>query len=276
MPQRDSLFWSPDSRQLVRGTAAGAQVFDVSAGATRPLCDCRLSAEAGIVTGRSCLVPLGTHGDGNLAPVGERSHSGGGHDGRCVARANRTPGRCSCRTDAGFSSRARLQAEQSPRMSARSMVARRSGSPTARERIFVPAAGGRGAVPARDRRHGPRRAAVRSGHDERHRRRRRPWLPGRSRRRRRRTASWPRAPPGSRPRTIPTWFDRKGTSLGQRWRGGAHRSGRAVSRWAEAGRVRSERGTGSAGPERHLAARPRERRAHAAHVQPRQHTRVVP
>ena len=40
-PLGNSIFWSPDSRQLVRGTATGAQVFDVSAGTTRPLCDCR-------------------------------------------------------------------------------------------------------------------------------------------------------------------------------------------------------------------------------------------
>ena len=41
VPQRDSVFWSPDSRQLVRGSAAGGQVFDVPAGTARPLCGCR-------------------------------------------------------------------------------------------------------------------------------------------------------------------------------------------------------------------------------------------
>jgi eukaryotic-like serine/threonine-protein kinase len=41
VPLPDSLFWSPDSRQLVRGTASGAQVFDVATGSTRPLCECR-------------------------------------------------------------------------------------------------------------------------------------------------------------------------------------------------------------------------------------------
>jgi Tol biopolymer transport system component len=40
-PLRDSLFWSPDSKQLVRGAASGADVFDVSTGTTRRLCDCR-------------------------------------------------------------------------------------------------------------------------------------------------------------------------------------------------------------------------------------------
>jgi Tol biopolymer transport system component len=41
VPLRDSLFWSPDSKQLVRGAAAGADVFDVTTGAVRRLCDCR-------------------------------------------------------------------------------------------------------------------------------------------------------------------------------------------------------------------------------------------
>ncbi|HEY6508522.1 MAG TPA: protein kinase [Vicinamibacterales bacterium] len=40
-PQRESLFWSPDSRQLARGTASGGQVFDVTSGRARRLCDCR-------------------------------------------------------------------------------------------------------------------------------------------------------------------------------------------------------------------------------------------
>ena len=33
VPLRDSLFWSPDSKQLVRGAASGADVFDVTTGA---------------------------------------------------------------------------------------------------------------------------------------------------------------------------------------------------------------------------------------------------
>jgi eukaryotic-like serine/threonine-protein kinase len=39
-PRPNSLFWSPDSRQLVRGAATGGQVFDLSTGTSRPLCDC--------------------------------------------------------------------------------------------------------------------------------------------------------------------------------------------------------------------------------------------
>jgi Tol biopolymer transport system component len=41
VPLRDSLFWSADSRQLVRGTASGADVFDVATGTSRRLCECR-------------------------------------------------------------------------------------------------------------------------------------------------------------------------------------------------------------------------------------------
>jgi Tol biopolymer transport system component len=40
-PQANSLFWAPDSRQLVRGSALGGQVFDVAGGTMRALCDCR-------------------------------------------------------------------------------------------------------------------------------------------------------------------------------------------------------------------------------------------
>jgi Tol biopolymer transport system component len=40
-PQPDSLFWSPDSRQFVRATSAGAMVLDDATLTARPLCDCR-------------------------------------------------------------------------------------------------------------------------------------------------------------------------------------------------------------------------------------------
>jgi serine/threonine-protein kinase len=41
VPMANSVFWSPDSRQLVRGTASGAQVFNLSTGRLRLLCECR-------------------------------------------------------------------------------------------------------------------------------------------------------------------------------------------------------------------------------------------
>jgi Tol biopolymer transport system component len=37
----NSLFWSFDSRQLVRSTPAGGQVFDIAGATVRALCDCR-------------------------------------------------------------------------------------------------------------------------------------------------------------------------------------------------------------------------------------------
>jgi Tol biopolymer transport system component len=40
-PQADSIFWSPDSRQMVFGTVTSARVADASTGSSTPLCDCR-------------------------------------------------------------------------------------------------------------------------------------------------------------------------------------------------------------------------------------------
>ncbi|HET9268097.1 MAG TPA: protein kinase [Vicinamibacterales bacterium] len=74
-PLANSLFWSPDSRQLVRGTAAGGQVFDVAGGTVRPLCDCRY---VGGTWNRDGTILLGAFGRGvsrgirRLAP-GDRS-----------------------------------------------------------------------------------------------------------------------------------------------------------------------------------------------------------
>jgi serine/threonine protein kinase/WD40 repeat protein len=74
-PQPNSLFWSPDSRQLVRGTAAGGQVFDVVAGTVRPLCDCRY---VGGSWNRDGTILLGAFGRGvargirRLAPGEQR------------------------------------------------------------------------------------------------------------------------------------------------------------------------------------------------------------
>jgi Tol biopolymer transport system component len=59
-PVRSSLFWSPDSRQLVRGTATGGQIFDLSAGTTRSLCAC---AYVGGTWGRDGTILLGAFGN---------------------------------------------------------------------------------------------------------------------------------------------------------------------------------------------------------------------
>jgi eukaryotic-like serine/threonine-protein kinase len=71
-PTANSLFWSHDSRQLVRGTASGAQVFDLSAGIVRPLCECRYVGGSWNQDGTILLGGLGP-GDGisRLSP-GER------------------------------------------------------------------------------------------------------------------------------------------------------------------------------------------------------------
>lgn len=42
-PRPDSLAWSPDSRQLVRAIQGGVMVIEVATGASRNVCDCRVS-----------------------------------------------------------------------------------------------------------------------------------------------------------------------------------------------------------------------------------------
>ena len=59
----NSLFWSPDGRQLVRGTAAGTNVFDLSAGTTRPLCECRY---VGGSWNHDGVILLGALGNGGI------------------------------------------------------------------------------------------------------------------------------------------------------------------------------------------------------------------
>jgi eukaryotic-like serine/threonine-protein kinase len=74
-PQANSIFWSPDSRQLVRGTALGAQVFDLAGGAMRTLCDCRYGGGSWSADGTILLGAFGTGGSRGIrrfAP-GDRS-----------------------------------------------------------------------------------------------------------------------------------------------------------------------------------------------------------
>ncbi len=59
-PQAESLFWSADSRYLMRGSATGAEVFDVSSGTARTLCDCRF---AGGSWNREGVILLGAFGN---------------------------------------------------------------------------------------------------------------------------------------------------------------------------------------------------------------------
>ncbi len=59
-PVRDSLFWSPDSRQLARATASGGEVFDLATGAARSLCACRY---IGGTWNREGTILIGAFGD---------------------------------------------------------------------------------------------------------------------------------------------------------------------------------------------------------------------
>jgi Tol biopolymer transport system component len=58
-PQANSVFWSPDGRQLARGTSAGAHVFDIAGGTMRTLCDCRY---VGGTWNHDGTILLGAHG----------------------------------------------------------------------------------------------------------------------------------------------------------------------------------------------------------------------
>ena len=59
-PQRDSFFWSPDSRQLVTGSATGALMIDLASGSTRALCECRYTGGAWNRDGTILLGAFGT------------------------------------------------------------------------------------------------------------------------------------------------------------------------------------------------------------------------
>ncbi len=45
-PRGDSIVWSPDGRQLIRGTQFQAQLIDLESGSARVLCDCRFTGGA--------------------------------------------------------------------------------------------------------------------------------------------------------------------------------------------------------------------------------------
>jgi serine/threonine protein kinase len=60
-PRPDSLAWSTDSRQLFRAIQGGAMVIDVATGASRHLCDCRV---VGAAWNRDGTILLGAFGSG--------------------------------------------------------------------------------------------------------------------------------------------------------------------------------------------------------------------
>jgi Tol biopolymer transport system component len=88
-PQADSLFWSPDSRQIVFGTVSSARVVDASTGSTTPLCDCRFvggswNSDGVILLGSRPNAPEGLRrlsvGEGAPVAVTSVDSSGGERD----------------------------------------------------------------------------------------------------------------------------------------------------------------------------------------------------
>ena len=212
-PLGNSLFWSPDSRQLVRGTATGGHVFDVSTGTVRPLCDCRYvggswNQEGTVLIGSSGNVPQGirrlSQGDRSPVAVTTVDASRGEQDtwpvflpdGRRFLFTRSTPGA----TDATYVGT--LDGDPPKRIADGSL------------RIFVPAAGGWGsyllgidtaglvAQPFDLNTPSVTGAAIRV-------------VAGATAVSASENGVLATSVRGSRPRTIPTWFDRKGTSLGQ-------------------------------------------------------------
>ena len=208
-PSANSLFWSPDSRQLVRRNDTGAARVRRHRRHARPLCDCRLSAEAGIVTADPARRRADADGIRRLS-VGDPP--GRGDDGRRVeGRAGQLPvflpdGR-------RFLFTRSTPGGGAPPISARSMVTRRSGSSMARSGSSSRRQVAEARICSASTRPGWSRS-LRSEHHER---------------------DWSRQDRGGRggcgvrfgerrpgherrwrpPRTIPTWFDRKGASLGE-------------------------------------------------------------
>ena len=144
-PQANSLFWSPDSRQLVRGTAAGGQVFDIAGGTMRALCECRY---AGGSWNRDGTILLGAFGRGVSRGI------------RRLAPGDRTPTEITV-GDATREvvdewpvflpdGRRFLFTRSTPGMGDATYIGTLDGGEPVRiadgsRRVFVPAAGGRGA-----------------------------------------------------------------------------------------------------------------------------------
>ena len=212
-PLGNSLFWSPDSRQLVRGTATGGHVFDVSAGTVRPLCDCRYvggswNQEGAMLIGSSGNAPQGirrlSQGDRSPVAVTTVDASRGEQDawpaflpdGRRFLFTRSTPG-------VGVATYVSTLDGEAPKRIADGSL-----------RIFVPAAGARGpyllgidaagliAQPFDLNTMSVTGTAMTV-------------VAGATAASASENGVLATSVLGSRPRTIPTWFDRKGTSLGQ-------------------------------------------------------------
>jgi Tol biopolymer transport system component len=138
--QGSALFWSPDGRQLVRGTAAGANVFDVSAGTTRPLCDCRY---VGGSWNHDGVILLGALGNGGIQRL-----SAGDRTPVAITKIDASPGVQDTWPVFLPDGRRFLFTRSTPGVGVATYVGTLDGDAPKKivdgsRRIFVPAAGGR-------------------------------------------------------------------------------------------------------------------------------------
>ena len=211
VPLLDSLFWSWDSKQLVRGAASGAEVFDIASGSARLLCECRWVGGSWNREGTILLGGLAAGSGISRLSVGQRTpvQLTAGYAGR-----NERDGYPVALPDG----RRFLFSRATPGQGAATYVGSLDGGAPTRmiegsRRAFVPAAGGQppyllgidasGVIaqpfdPDTARVTGPAvtlvAGAVGLSVSE--------------------NGVLATSAPGSRPRTIPTWYDRKGMSLG--------------------------------------------------------------
>jgi Tol biopolymer transport system component len=213
VPQRDSFFWSPDSRQLVVGSGSGAQMFDLASGSARALCECRYTGGAWSRDGTILLGAFGT-GPGSEGISRVSSTSSGRKPATTVDASRRERDTFPVFLPDGR----RFLFTRSSTDGVATHVGSLDGGPVTRvadgsQRVFIPGTAGRGAYllgidatglvalpfdPEAIRVTGASRiivagaAAVSASEN----------------------GVLATSAEGDRPRTIPTWFDRKGTARG--------------------------------------------------------------
>jgi eukaryotic-like serine/threonine-protein kinase len=212
VPLGNSLFWSPDSRQLVRGTSSGGRIFNLSTGSVRLLCECRYVGGSWSPNG---TILLGAFGDAK----GIRRLSIDNAATIEITKPDTSRGEEDTWPVFLPDGRRFLFTRSTPNVGDATYLATLDGDVPQRiadgsQRIFVPAAGGRGSYllgfdasglvaqrfdPETMRVTGPATtmvagAAVASASA---------------------TGVIAASGAGNRPWTVPTWFDRKGTSRGQ-------------------------------------------------------------
>jgi Tol biopolymer transport system component len=212
-PYSDSLFWSPDSRQLVRGSAARADVFDVLTGVARVLCECRY---VGGSWNRDGTILLGTFGN---AQTGILRLSVGDREAVAATHVDTSKGERDTWPVFLPDGRRFLFTRSMPNMGAATYVGTLDGDAPRRiadgsARIFVPADGRRGAYLLSIDSAGlvaqPFDLATSSVTGA-----ATIVVAGATAASASENGVLATSAPGSRPTTVPTWFDRKGTALGQ-------------------------------------------------------------